>query len=125
MKYFAPSALLPEGWASVVAIDVDDAGNIVASSRMRGADGREVVRGPGRAGDAQRCIRTRSSARSPGAPGKPSPGNEDSFWTWRQAMYAFLDRIDAEAFEAIAAQAYIEMAKAGIRERRRIPLRPS
>jgi hypothetical protein len=28
-------------------------------------------------------------------------------------MYAFLDRIDADAFEAIAAQAYIEMAKAG------------
>ncbi|HET9045753.1 MAG TPA: formimidoylglutamate deiminase, partial [Casimicrobiaceae bacterium] len=30
-----------------------------------------------------------------------------------QAMYAFLDRIDADAFEAIAAQAYVEMAKAG------------
>jgi formimidoylglutamate deiminase len=28
-------------------------------------------------------------------------------------MYAFLDRIDAPAFEAIAAQAYVEMAKAG------------
>ena len=30
-----------------------------------------------------------------------------------QAMYAFLDRIDADAFEAIAAQAYVEMLKAG------------
>jgi cytosine/adenosine deaminase-related metal-dependent hydrolase len=28
-------------------------------------------------------------------------------------MYAFLDRIDADAFEAIAAQAYVEMLKAG------------
>src|SRR4030095_8614224 len=28
-------------------------------------------------------------------------------------MYGFLDHIDVEAFEAIAAQAYIEMAKAG------------
>ncbi len=28
-------------------------------------------------------------------------------------MYAFLDRVDADAFEAIAAQAYVEMAKAG------------
>ena len=37
----------------------------------------------------------------------------DSFWTWRQAMYAFLDRVDADAFEAIAAQAYVEMLKAG------------
>jgi formimidoylglutamate deiminase len=37
----------------------------------------------------------------------------DSFWTWRQAMYAFLDRVDADAFEAIATQAYVEMLKAG------------
>jgi len=37
----------------------------------------------------------------------------DSFWTWRQAMYAFLDRVDADAFEAIAAEAYVEMLKAG------------
>jgi formimidoylglutamate deiminase len=37
----------------------------------------------------------------------------DSFWTWRQAMYAFLDRVDADVFEAIAAQAYVEMLKAG------------
>ena len=28
-------------------------------------------------------------------------------------MYAFLDRMDADAFEAIAAQAYVEMLKAG------------
>ena len=28
-------------------------------------------------------------------------------------MYAFLDRVDADAFEAIAAQAYVEMLKAG------------
>jgi formimidoylglutamate deiminase len=37
----------------------------------------------------------------------------DSFWTWRAAMYAFLDRVDADAFAAIAAQAYVEMLKAG------------
>jgi formimidoylglutamate deiminase len=48
-----------------------------------------------------------------GRTGQAAPGNEDNFWTWRQTLYAFLDRIDAEAFEAIAAQAYIEMAKAG------------
>jgi cytosine/adenosine deaminase-related metal-dependent hydrolase len=40
-------------------------------------------------------------------------GEGDSFWTWRHAMYSFLDRIDADAFEAIAAQAYVEMLKAG------------
>jgi formimidoylglutamate deiminase len=48
-----------------------------------------------------------------GRTGRVAPGNDDSFWTWRQAMYRFLDRVDADAFEAIAAQAYVEMAKAG------------
>ena len=48
-----------------------------------------------------------------GRTGRVDPGNDDSFWTWRQAMYGFLDRVDADAFEAIAAQAYVEMAKAG------------
>src|SRR5262249_27225239 len=37
----------------------------------------------------------------------------DSFWTWRHAMYAFLDRVDADAFAAIATEAYVEMLKAG------------
>ena len=37
----------------------------------------------------------------------------DSFWTWRNTMYAFLDRIDGDAFGAIAAQAYVEMLEAG------------
>lgn len=38
---------------------------------------------------------------------------DDSFWTWRQAMFAFVARVDPDAFEAIAAQAYAEMAVAG------------
>ena len=59
------------------------------------------------------CIRTRSSARSPAAPAADPPAQDDSFWTWRQAMYAFLDQVDADSFEAIAAQAYVEMTKAG------------
>src|SRR5205814_7498626 len=45
--------------------------------------------------------------------GHASPAHDDSFWTWREAMYAFLARVDADVFAAIAAQAYVEMAKAG------------
>lgn len=38
---------------------------------------------------------------------------EDSFWTWREVMYAFAGRIDADDLRAIAAQLYVEMLKAG------------
>jgi formimidoylglutamate deiminase len=37
----------------------------------------------------------------------------DDFWTWRELMYRFLDRIDPEDVEAIAAQAYVEMLQSG------------
>lgn len=40
------------------------------------------------------------------------PGN-DSFWTWREAMYRFAAALDPESLQAIAAQLYLEMLKAG------------
>jgi formimidoylglutamate deiminase len=40
------------------------------------------------------------------------PG-DDSFWTWREAMYGFASRIGPDALQAIAAQLYVEMLKAG------------
>lgn len=38
---------------------------------------------------------------------------QDSFWTWRTLMYAFLERITPEQVEVIAAQVYLEMLEAG------------
>jgi formimidoylglutamate deiminase len=112
VKYFAPNALLPEGWADAVALDVDDAGNIVGVEADSRADDREVLDGP--VVPAMPNLHSHAFQRAlAGRTGQATPGNEDSFWTWRQAMYAFLDRVDADAFEAIAAQAYVEMAKAG------------
>ncbi|HEX7324518.1 MAG TPA: formimidoylglutamate deiminase [Rhodanobacteraceae bacterium] len=40
------------------------------------------------------------------------PG-DDSFWTWREAMYALASRVDPDALRAIAAQLYVEMLRAG------------
>jgi formimidoylglutamate deiminase len=41
-------------------------------------------------------------------------GNEaDSFWTWREAMYRFVERLSPDDLEAIAAFAYMEMLEAG------------
>jgi formimidoylglutamate deiminase len=37
----------------------------------------------------------------------------DSFWTWREAMYAVAARIDPDLLRAIATQLYVEMLKAG------------
>jgi hypothetical protein len=39
--------------------------------------------------------------------------SDDSFWTWREVMYAFAGRIGPDELRAIAAQLYVEMLKAG------------
>jgi len=40
------------------------------------------------------------------------PANDD-FWTWREVMYRFLDRLDPDDVEAVAALAYAEMLEGG------------
>jgi formimidoylglutamate deiminase len=43
-----------------------------------------------------------------------SRGSEaDSFWTWREQMYRFVERLTPDDLEAIAALAYMEMLEAG------------
>ncbi|WP_172264497.1 formimidoylglutamate deiminase [Caulobacter sp. RHG1] len=37
----------------------------------------------------------------------------DSFWTWREVMYRFLERLNPEAVQAIAAMAQVEMLEGG------------
>ncbi|MEO8302944.1 MAG: formimidoylglutamate deiminase [Betaproteobacteria bacterium] len=111
MNLFAADALTPEGWRRDVRIDIDVDGTIAAVRPDADRNGAECAAGPLIPGMPnlhshafQRAIAGRTG--HAGAEG-------DSFWTWRQAMYAFLDRVDADAFEAIAAQAYVEMLKAG------------
>ena len=111
MRLFAADALTPRGWQRDVVVEialdgtierVDTAGDPGVAERVAGP----LVPGmPNLHSHAfQRAIAGRTGRAS---------ADGDSFWTWRQAMYAFLDRIDADAFEAIAAQAYLEMLKAG------------
>ncbi len=45
---------------------------------------------------------------------KPSENaHHDSFWTWRKIMYKFLNQLNPDHMEAIAAMAYMEMLETG------------
>jgi formimidoylglutamate deiminase len=108
----APAALLPDGWHSGVALAIGDDGRIERVERRAAAVGDERLAGPGI--PAMPNVHSHAFQRAiAGRTGWPSPAHDDTFWTWRQAMYAAVDRLDADAFEAIACQAYVEMAKAG------------
>jgi formimidoylglutamate deiminase len=109
---FAPAALLDDGWATDVALVVGDDGRIERIARRAGDGADERLKGPVIA--AMPNVHSHAFQRAiAGRTGTPSPSHDDTFWTWRQAMYAAVDRLDADAFEAISAQAYVEMAKAG------------
>lgn len=45
--------------------------------------------------------------------GESSGEGTDSFWSWRDAMYRAVRRMDPDAFQAVAAWLYVEMLKAG------------
>ena len=110
-KLHAAHALLPEGWARDVVLGIGADGTILRVETGARDAGAERAAGPVVAGmpNLHSHAFQRALAGRTGRAGSAG----DSFWTWRQAMYAFLDRVDADEFEAIAAQAYVEMLKAG------------
>ena len=111
LSLFAGNALTAEGWQRDVRVDIDVRGTIAAVQPGASSDAAERVKGPLISGmpNLHSHAFQRAIAGRTGRAGTDG----DSFWTWRAAMYAFLDRVDADAFAAIAAQAYIEMLKVG------------
>ncbi|HTW36858.1 MAG TPA: formimidoylglutamate deiminase [Rhizomicrobium sp.] len=104
------SALTPEGWARDVRITVEDGriADVAANSQAAPGDERHAVAIPG-------LVNVHSHAFQRGMAGlAETRGPEgDNFWTWREVMYRFLDRLTPEDVEAIAALAYIEMLERG------------
>ena len=112
LRLAATAALLPDGWAHNVVFDIGDDGAIAKIDRDVQAQDVEHVAGP--VIPAMPNLHSHSFQRAlAGRTGRNSPTHDDSFWTWRQTMYALLERVDADAFEAVTAQAYVEMAKSG------------
>ena len=107
---FFDMALLPDGWARSVRVSVGggEITAVVADASSTGADRRAGIAVPGmpnlHSHAFQRGMAGLAEVRGPAA---------DSFWTWREVMYRFLDRLTPEDVEAIAAQLYVEMLEAG------------
>jgi formimidoylglutamate deiminase len=108
---FARKALLADGWADNVHLDIE-AGRITAIATDARAAADEPEFGfliPGLANAHshafQRVLAGHTEERG--------PASKDNFWTWRSRMYALSGKIDAAALEAIARQVYGEMVATG------------
>ncbi len=95
------------GWRSDAVFAVDDRGRIAQAQggTPQYLDGWVLPGMPNLHSHAfQRAMAGLAERRGP---------SDDSFWTWRETMYAFAARINPDTLQAIAAQLYVEMLKAG------------
>lgn len=109
------SALLPDGWAESVVLALDAGGDItavragVAESELPA--GAERVAGIALPGLPN--VHSHAHQRAMAGLAERSGPGQDTFWTWRETMYAFAQAITPDDLEVIAAQAYAEMLAAG------------
>lgn len=108
------TALLPDGWRRDVTVAVDPLGAISAvDAEAADAAGEAPIRFSGIAIPGVPNVHSHAHQRAMVGLAERSGPGADTFWTWRQAMYGFALRMGPEDLEAIAAQLYVEMLKAG------------
>lgn len=110
-RYFAKTALLPTGWAENVLIAVDAAGYITKISLNEDCSEATDLKGPVLPGMLN--LHSHAFQRAMAGLTERATANKDSFWTWRELMYQFLEQLTPDDLQIIAAQVYAEMLKAG------------
>ena len=110
MRLWFERALLPTGWADRVRITVRDGliEAVEASVEASADDERNGAVVP-----ALCNVHSHGFQRGMAGLSERRGGADDDFWTWREVMYRFLDRLTPEDIEAITAQAYLEMVESG------------
>jgi formiminoglutamate deiminase len=109
-KLHFATALLLEGWRENVILEVADGLIRAITADAAPGDARRI---PGAAVPGLPNLHSHSFQRGMAGLAERRGPSPDSFWTWREVMYRFLDRLDPDAVEAIAAYAFVEMLEAG------------
>ncbi|MBV8412268.1 MAG: formimidoylglutamate deiminase [Alphaproteobacteria bacterium] len=108
-KLHLETALLADGWHRDVIITVER--GIISSVGTGDVAGAQRVSGivlPGLPN-----VHSHAFQRAMAGLTERRGSESDSFWTWREQMYRFVERLTPEGLEAIAALAYTEMLEAG------------
>lgn len=107
---FAEQALLPDGWAQNVVVEVSAEGRITRLQSNAECTGRAIaVLLPSPTNLHSHAFQRAMAGMSE----RRGPEPRDTFWTWRQIMFRFLDVLRPEDVEAIAAFVQMEMLEAG------------
>ncbi len=107
---WAQQALLDTGWAENVRVEIGDNGRIQSVDEGCPVVGNQVGILLPAPVNAHSHAFQRAMA---GLTERRGPDLSDSFWTWRQLMFRFLDQLTPEHIEAITAFVQMEMLEAG------------
>lgn len=103
-------AWLPQGWARSVRIGFSEGliASVEAGAAPESGDERHAIAIPGMAN-----VHSHAFQRAMAGLTEWRGDSEDNFWSWRERMYQFLDRLGPDEQQAVAALAYMEMLEAG------------
>jgi formimidoylglutamate deiminase len=108
-KLHLETALLPEGWRNDVVVTVEH--GVIAAMEAVGSGLAERISGVTVPGLPN--LHSHAFQRAMAGLTERRGSEADSFWTWREQMYRFVERLTPDDLEAIAALAYMEMLEAG------------
>lgn len=104
------TALLPSGWANDVRVEMSGcmiSGVSIGTPALPG-DEQAAIGLPGLSN-----VHSHAFQRGMAGLAEHRGPNDDDFWSWREVMYRFLDRLTPDDVEAICAMAYVEMLETG------------
>ncbi|WP_413991461.1 formimidoylglutamate deiminase [Labrys okinawensis] len=107
----ASRALLPDGWAANVRIDIDAAGLITTVRPNAQVEGAEIAAGP--VVPTLPNLHSHAFQRAMAGLAEVSGAGNDSFWTWREEMYRTVGEVTPEDVQAIATRLYVDLLKSG------------
>jgi formimidoylglutamate deiminase len=115
--YCLQAAYLPQGWARDVLVTVSEgmitAIEASAPAAQPAASAAEFERVSGIVVPGMPNAHSHAFQRAMAGNAEYRTGARDSFWTWRQGMYALANRVGPDDLQIVATQLFVEMLKAG------------
>ncbi len=109
--FFAPRALLADGWHEDVLITTDASGQIAELTPNSTPGSATHLAGPVIPAIAN--LHSHAFQRAMAGLAEVAGDPQDSFWTWRDLMYRMVQRLSPEQVGDIATHLYIDMLKGG------------
>lgn len=109
---FCTRAFLADGWTNNVMLSIGHDG-IITDIKAETAPNNAEEQAKGPVAPAIANLHSHAFQRAMAGLAEVSGSSEDSFWTWRDAMYRLVGQLSPEDMQAVATKLYSELLKGG------------